>query len=417
MRQSTTILILFTFLQTYGQDSTGRFLGLEYADLSKLENTFYVLSPKVTQGVLEPSIDLTNDFPPVNSQGDIGSCASWASVYGARSYLQKKQENYTYTINNTLDERRVFSPLFIYNQVKLRDNRCDSAGSYIIDNLELMKNMGVCKKSTFDPNPYTYQNCDVNPLSNLDAINEAKNFKISSYGWFARYGESYRSGYKLLKIKEFLNKGYPVVFGADIDYTFWTAGGERVGSWKIWNHFDGIPVGAHAMVCIGYNDTLKAIKIFNSWGVGWGNKGYGWISYSMIDDFIFEAYVLNVDQLVTTNTNNIVRTPSSSQGNKEKQNFAEQDSDTSYLIKNRYQPYDNIRIMPVQINNREQSAIIKIYEVDDGKHTEIDVFLINVEETYTFTSNNKKYEFFLQEIKPWRFLGQNAIFYTFKWTN
>lgn len=417
MRQLTTLLMLFVFLPTYGQDSTARFLGLRYADVSKLENVSYVLSPKVTQGVLKPSIDLANDFPPVNSQGDIGSCASWASIYGVRSYLQKKQENYIYTINNTLDESKVFSPLFVYNQVKLIDTKCDIAGSYIKDNLELMKNMGVCKKSTFDPKPYTYPNCDVNPLSNVNATNEARNFKINSYGWFARYGESYRSGYKLLKIKEFLNKGYPVIFGADIDYTFWKAGGDRVGSLKIWNRFDGTPVGAHAMVCIGYNDTLKAIKVFNSWGVGWGNTGYGWISYSMVDDYIFECYVLNVDQLVTTNTNNIVKTPSSSQGNKEKQNFAAQDSDTSFFVTNRYQPYDNIRIMPVQINEREQSAIIKIYEVEDSKPTEIDVFSIKAGETYTFYINNKNYAFYFREIKPWKFWGQNAIFYTLKWTN
>jgi C1A family cysteine protease len=417
MRQLTTLLLLFLFLPTYGQDSTDRFLGLRYADISKLENVSYVLSPKVTQGVLKPFIDLANDFPPVNSQGDIGSCASWASVYGVRSYLQKKQENYIYTINNSLDESKVFSPLFVYNQVKLRDTKCDNAGSYIKDNLELMKNMGVCKKSTFDPKPYTYPNCDVNPLSNANATNEARNFKINSYGWFARYGESYRSGYKLLKIKEFLNKGYPVIFGADIDYTFWKAGGDRVGSLKIWNRFDGTPVGAHAMVCIGYNDTLKAIKVFNSWGVGWGNTGYGWISYSMVDDYIFECYVLNVDQLVTTNTNNIVKTPSSSQGNKEKQNFAAQDSDTSFFVINRYQPYDNIRIMPVQINEREQSAIIKIYEVEDSKSTEIDVFSIKAGETYTFSINNKNYAFYFREIKPWKFWGQNAVFYTLKWTN
>jgi hypothetical protein len=416
MKKIIIIFIMLFALKSFGQDPTDRFLGLKYADVSKLVNVRYVVPPKTTQGILKPAIDLSKDFPPILSQGSIGSCASWASVYAARSYTQKVKENYEYTFNNVLDESKVFSPLFIYNQVKLTDQRCDSVGSYLKDNLELMKKSGVCKKITFDPKPYDFTACNINPLNNLNATAEAGNYKISSYGWFARYGESYHPGYKLLKIKEFLNKGYPVIFGADIDYTFWTKGGDKVGDLKIWSRYDGTPVGSHAMVCVGYNDTLKAIKIFNSWGTNWGNKGYGWISYNMIDDFIFETYVINVDALVTTNTANITYTPANSQSGRDIETFSK-GSDYNFFIKDRYQPYNNIRIMPVEIDKNNNSGILKIYERKEGKSIQIDVFSLKVGDTYTFSSNNFNYEFKLEAIKPYRFLGAQAIYYTIKWNN
>jgi C1A family cysteine protease len=46
--------------------------------------------------------------------------------------------------------------------------------------------------------------------------------------------------------------------------------------------------GGHAMVAVGYDDTKKvgkdtgALLIRNSWGTGWGDKGYGWLPYSYV---------------------------------------------------------------------------------------------------------------------------------------
>jgi C1A family cysteine protease len=43
--------------------------------------------------------------------------------------------------------------------------------------------------------------------------------------------------------------------------------------------------GGHAVVAVGYDDAHTigdeegALLIRNSWGVGWGEKGYGWLPY------------------------------------------------------------------------------------------------------------------------------------------
>ena len=43
--------------------------------------------------------------------------------------------------------------------------------------------------------------------------------------------------------------------------------------------------GGHAMCVIGYDDTVNggSFRIVNSWGTGWGDNGYFWLSYK---DFI-----------------------------------------------------------------------------------------------------------------------------------
>jgi C1A family cysteine protease len=62
---------------------------------------------------------------------------------------------------------------------------------------------------------------------------------------------------------------------------------------EYWPYTDRI-LGGHAVVAVGYNDSIiiknptccnttqGALLIRNSWGEGWGDKGYGWLPYEYI---------------------------------------------------------------------------------------------------------------------------------------
>ena len=66
-----------------------------------------------------------------------------------------------------------------------------------------------------------------------------------------------------------------------------------------WNSPDhGIVGGAtedgrgHCVVLIGYNDEAGRFTFVNSWGVSWGEEGYGELPYEYFDERVLDAWVL-----------------------------------------------------------------------------------------------------------------------------
>jgi C1A family cysteine protease len=54
-----------------------------------------------------------------------------------------------------------------------------------------------------------------------------------------------------------------------------------------------LPIGNHTVICCGYDDTTKRIKIQNSWGTKWGSKGYCYMSYEYLESGLCdEAYII-----------------------------------------------------------------------------------------------------------------------------
>lgn len=41
--------------------------------------------------------------------------------------------------------------------------------------------------------------------------------------------------------------------------------------------------GGHEVLCLGYDQTKQLALIENSWGVGWGQRGYFWMPFGVIN--------------------------------------------------------------------------------------------------------------------------------------
>jgi Papain family cysteine protease len=52
--------------------------------------------------------------------------------------------------------------------------------------------------------------------------------------------------------------------------------------------------GGHAMTIVGYDERRQAFRLINSWGKGWGEHGYAWVSYDLLGTRTKAANVLNV---------------------------------------------------------------------------------------------------------------------------
>jgi C1A family cysteine protease len=100
---------------------------------------------------------------------------------------------------------------------------------------------------------------------------------------------------KLLStIKSNLNNSLPSMFGFTVFSSYVQATVANKGAIPFPAAGEKV-VGGHAVVAVGYNDTIKitnkapgaptttgALLIRNSWGKGWGDLGYGWLPYEYV---------------------------------------------------------------------------------------------------------------------------------------
>ena len=201
------------------------------------------------------SYDISQFLPPVDTQGNQGSCVAWATGY----YLKSFQENYENFINGMPDDEVILSPSFVFNQIKIQP--CD--GSQIADALELLKDLGTPELSAM---PYDENDCSVQP-SQLQ-LTLAEENRIGSY---------YYLDPEILfeQTKAFLLQSQPVVIAISIDRNYFGAKEDGIAVYRKFSKVDG----AHAMLVVGYDDSMNAFKVVNSWGSSWGNEGFVWIDY------------------------------------------------------------------------------------------------------------------------------------------
>jgi C1A family cysteine protease len=95
----------------------------------------------------------------------------------------------------------------------------------------------------------------------------------------------------LRKVKIYLSKGHPAMFGFTVYNSIEQA--EKTGRIPFPSPKERIE-GGHAIAAIGYDDKMKimnqfgkiettgALLIRNSWGEGWGERGYGWLPYEYV---------------------------------------------------------------------------------------------------------------------------------------
>lgn len=206
---------------------------------------------------LPPKFDLSEFLPPVSSQGDMGSCVSWAVSY----YMKSMQERI-----ETGEPHRL-SPAYTYNQIS--QGVC--GGTNVATTLEILKEQGVCSWESF---PYSDTDCTTQPEDTH--IEEAANNKISDYKGLS--GEN-----MVAEIKTLLTQQSSIIISTTISKEFGKrdANGDAAYREHIVNYSE---TGCHAMLVVGYDDFRSAFKVVNSWGTDWGNGGFVWIDYKAFEN-------------------------------------------------------------------------------------------------------------------------------------
>lgn len=235
--------------------------------------------------ILPPRASLLQYCPTAGNQGQHGTCTSWAIAYAARTIMEAQRNGCT---NPSTNAKEAFSPTFVYFKIKSSKDVGCKTGTWIGDGLKLLKEQGVPKKSTF------YEDCaSYIPQA---AYTDAANYKIEDY--FTLFNTGDPAEKKIEASKMALSQGRPVIIGMEC-YTSFSYAKDR---WE--GKADGYQ-GGHAMCVVGYDDEKYggAFQIMNSWGTGWGNNGFTWVTYSDYGKYVkygFEMYLGKKKAVVTT---------------------------------------------------------------------------------------------------------------------
>jgi len=227
------------------------------------------------------SYDLTNEQSEVRSQGKEGACTGFSAL-GAKEW----QESQDYGIFVPL------SPRFAYEEAKKLywgKNARKKEGADLRSIVKVLTKLGICEEKFW---PYEAGNPET--MGNItETYQSASEFKIKSYARITNLEDLKRS---LVKFGPCLI-GWLVYKGikkAKENGVVPTPNMAWPSNWR--------PLGGHATVAVGFDDNMKAlgkkgyIKFKNSWGIGWGEEGYGYLSYDYIKDHMLDAFsMLDID--------------------------------------------------------------------------------------------------------------------------
>ncbi len=85
------------------------------------------------------------------------------------------------------------------------------------------------------------------------------------------------------QMKGCLASGYPFVFGFSVYESFMSPAVAKSGHALMPKPNERIE-GGHAVLAVGYDDANQWFIVRNSWGTGWGIKGYFTLPYAYLLD-------------------------------------------------------------------------------------------------------------------------------------
>lgn len=207
---------------------------------------------------LPPSVDLRPQCSPVEDQGNLGSCTGNA-LAGAVEFLEKKAG--VPFVNA--------SRLFIYyNERVIEHTVNDDAGAMIRDGIKTLVKQGVCSEKKW---PYVVSKFTSKPSA--ACYKDAGDHQVTAYARIQTLNE----------MRTCLAGGYPSVFGFTVYQSFESDQVAKTGVAPMPKPKEKM-LGGHAVLAVGYNDAQKRFLVRNSWGTGWGMKGYFTLPYDYLAD-------------------------------------------------------------------------------------------------------------------------------------
>jgi C1A family cysteine protease len=195
-----------------------------------------------------PEADLTHTMPPIQDQGDVGTCTAHAAgaAIGHNLIVQKR---------TIVAPSRLFA---YYNARSLEGTQDADNGATLRDMVSGLAARGYCPEEM-----WPYDPVKVNDLPDQISYEAGLQNKIRIY---ARLND-------LSDMLMCLAAGYPFVFGFTVFSTFESDEIAKSGILDMPKAWES-PVGGHAVCAVGYDIETRRVTVRNSWGIEWGQKGH-----------------------------------------------------------------------------------------------------------------------------------------------
>lgn len=191
------------------------------------------------------------------------------------------QRTYAYELMVNLAEPNSavdISRLFIYYNSRLQDGTTgEDVGAALSDSMKAMTKYGACTEELWPYDP--------------DKFDQVPSDECYQDGIKRRIVDSRRVKNLSEAIAE-LNANNPVIFGISIYKQFHRVSSEdAVVDMPLKSKQSS---GNHAMCMVGYDQERQLILAKNSFGLEWGDQGYGWIPYDYIREHGSDMWVFDI---------------------------------------------------------------------------------------------------------------------------
>lgn len=216
---------------------------------------FKRVKPKVK--ILDES-DWRKFCSPVEDQDNLGSCTANAGV-GVNEILDLS------TGQPLIDMSRLF---LYFNTRRLEGTILWDSGASIRNTIKAWAKWGICPENLW---PYVIEKFAQAPPTKC--YTKALKHKALVYERIETLNDMLGC----------LSEGYPFIFGFTVYPSFETEAVARTGK-MIMPKKNERPLGGHAVVAVGHSIPEKIFIIRNSWGPGWGDKGYFYMPFNYLID-------------------------------------------------------------------------------------------------------------------------------------
>jgi len=223
-----------------------------------------------TTAALPDHVDLRSRCSPVVDQGALGSCTANAIASGLREYWE----------NLSGEQLTLLSRLWLYWQERLIEGTVDEdAGAYIRDGMKVLQKLGCAPEVDW---PYDISKFKQTPPES--STTDATPFMMTQYHRVT----------DLTVLKSALAEENPVVIGISVYESFESSQVAQTGFIPLPNPGEQL-LGGHAVLAVGFKDDTEntdqgVVICRNSWGEGWGDKGYFYLPYRYFTSYVTDMW-------------------------------------------------------------------------------------------------------------------------------